>query len=472
VRRSDFLVGVAAASSLRPETRRLNVVAAPLGHDIDPYRDPERGVDELAWFYADGLMGPKGRPLLAASTPESRDGGRTYRYTLRPTSWHDGAPVTAHDVRSAFAAVSETQWGTHEPYRSVRNIEVLDDRRFDVQLRAPKRDFEQTFFGAFGVPALPLIRHASDGTPVGTGPFAVAARPEANRWVLRRWDGSPRGIPALSEIGVRIMDFAPTRAIQMRTGEAQIALPLAPDAITGPFVTVRRVTSTAVILFNTARMFREASTRRLFARVVDMPALQRRYLNNIGEPFFASLLLGGMNDQMWRNALINESSATLSLRNACGDSPATLTYVAGSPSHERTMTYVQQMLATSGCRSELRPESPARYLSAEGPLRTGAFDLAVMGYAYVDGSDLAADWSCANIPPHGGNFARWCDPETERALGRGNANAVLRRLYDQMVCLPLGVASERVGVSLAVAGVTPPDPLTPFTYRCADWRWA
>lgn len=40
-------------------------------------------MDELAWLYADGLVGQDERPLLGASPPELRDAGRTYRYTLR-----------------------------------------------------------------------------------------------------------------------------------------------------------------------------------------------------------------------------------------------------------------------------------------------------------------------------------------------------------------------------------------------------
>lgn len=462
-----------AASFVEAPPARLTIVAAPLGHDIDPYRDAERGVDELAWLYADGLVGHDGRPVLAASPPDVRSDGRTYRYTLRDVAWHDGAILTARDVEAAFREVRQGVWGTHEPYRSVREVVPLDDRRFDVHLRAPRRGFAQSFFGPIGVPALPLIRHAADGMPIGTGPFALVGRPEPERWVMRRWNESPRGKPMLAELAVRLIGFAPTRAIQMRTEEAHMAIPLAPEAITGPYLTYSRRTSVAVLLFNTASIFRSARSRRLCAATVDVSALQRTYLNRAESSVFASLLMNGPNDAAWEHALTTrEPRAGRDLHDLTANVAMRLAYVAASPAHERTMLEMQQMLAYAGVASELMPKPMTGYLASDGPLRSGAFDIAIVGYPNFDGRDLAADWSCANAPPHGGNFARWCDAETERALQREDTAAALRRLYDEMAGIPLGVASERIGVSLRLAGVAPPIPLVPFTYSCIAWHWA
>ena len=472
VRRTEFLAGAAAASFIQSSSARLSIVAAPLGHDIDPYRDPERGVDELAWLYADGLVGHDARPLLAAAPPEMRDGGRTYRYTLREVSWRDGIALTSRDVEAAFREIRGGIWGTHEPYRSVREVVRLDDHRFDVHLQAPRPGFVGSFFGPFGVPALPLIRHAADGMPIGTGPFALAGRPEPERWVLRRWDGSPRGKPLLAEIGVRLIGFAPTRAIQMRTEEAHMAIPLAPEAIAGPYLTHRRLTSVATLLFNAASVFRSARSRRLCAMTLDVPALQKLYGNRPESALFASLLMNGPNDAAWEHALTRLTpGAGSELHRALGDAVVRLSYVAASPAHERTMLVVQQMLASAGVAAELRAKPMSTYLSNEGPLRAGDFDIGIVGYPNLDGSDLAADWSCINVPPRGGNFARWCDRETERAVQRGDTETALRRLYDQMAVVPLGIAVERIGVSLRLAGVAPPMPLVPFTYPCVDWHW-
>jgi ABC-type transport system substrate-binding protein len=471
VRRSEFLAGIAAASSLRPAGTRLSVVAAPLGHDIDPYRDQERGVDELAWLYADGLVGPNERPLLAATAPKVRDGGRTYRYALRPAVWHDGVPFTAYDVKTAFLAIRDALWGTHEPYRSVREVLPLDDHRFDVHLDAPRSNFVRTFFGAFGVPALPLIRHARDGTPLGTGPFAVAARPELERWTLRRWDRSPRGRPAIDEVGLRLIGFPATRAIQMRTGEAHIGLPLAPDAMAGNYTMLTRLTSVATLAFNAAGPFHTGQLRRLCAQTVNVSALQDAYLKRKSSPLFASLLMQGANDPAWERVLAARVAPGHELRDALGEILIRLVYADGSRSHERTMLLLQQQLKDAGIAAQLLGSPFESYTAADGPLRAGSFDIAVIGYPNLDGSDLAASWSCQNAPPHGGNFTRWCDVPTDRALREGDSTAVLRRLYDEMAVLPLGVASETIGVSDRLTGVTAPETLVPFTYRCNEWRW-
>jgi Bacterial extracellular solute-binding proteins, family 5 Middle len=473
VRRSEFLAGIAAASSLRPGMPRLSIVAAPLGHDIDPYRDQERGIDELAWLFADGLVGPDERPLLAASAPEIRAGGTTYRYILRNATWHDGVPFTARDVETAFLSIRDALWGTHEPYRSVRAVTPLDERRFDVHLHAPRTNFVRSFFGAFGVPALPFVRRAWDGTPLGTGPFAVVARPEPERWTLRRWDRSPRGRSEMQEIGVRLIGFPPTRAIQMRTEEAHIAIPLAPDAMAGNYSKLTRLTSVASLAFNTSEVFHTARSRRLCAQTLNLSALQEFYLNRKGVPLFASLLMNGANDPAWERALAQRGSAGRELRDALGEIVVRLVYAGGSPSHERTMLQLQQMLKRdAGVASHPMPTPFETYLAVDGPLRAGTFDIAVIGYPNIDGSDLAADWACINAPPRGGNFTRWCDDATERALRRGDAGGVLRRIYDEMAVLPLGLASEHIGVSERLAGVIPPRTLVPFTYHCTEWRWA
>ena len=452
--------------------RRLSIVAAPLGHDIDPYRDQERGVDELAWLYADGLVGIGARPLLAASAPVARNGGTTYRYTLRAARWHDGKLVTARDVEAALSAVLQGYWGTYEPYRFVRRLDVLDAQTFDVHLSAPTRRFVRTFFGASGVPALPLIRHDGGDLPIGTGPYAVVRRPDSDTWFLQARSTSPRGVPAISELSVRMITFDSTRSIEMASREAFIALPLPPDAVAGPYTTVTRRTSAAAIVFNMEGPFGTVEARRACARFADVPKLQSLYGRHAVRSIYASLLMTGPGDEAWKAALAPIDPAHSGLRDAIGQHVLRLAYATGSRSHERVMLPLQDRLNHAGIRSEFRRQISMRYTGADGPLRTGDFDLAVNGYAYVDADDLAADWSCAALPPRGGNFARWCDAETDRLLSRRDLGLALRHLYDRMVCLPLGISSERIGISTALAGVALPEMLAPFTYDCVRWRWA
>ena len=474
MRRGAFLAGVAAAGAAgaaSPEPRVvLRVDAAPLAHDIDPYRDAEVGADELAWLYADGLVGWDGgvTPLLA-NVPEIRDSGRRYLYALRPARWHDGAPVRSGDVGAALEQVRSSAFGTREPYRSVRSFTIRDDHRFEVELDAARPQFAASFFGARGIPALPLLRHRSDGASVGTGPFAVATRPELGRWRLDRYHGSPRGIPRVDAIELRLLTLETTADLQLRSGEADIALPLSPGAAgSSAYRTVQRFTSAAVLLLNCATAFADASVRRAFAGSIRVAELQRAY-DRRRTALYSSVLLTGEDDPGFASALQPQPSAAARLRESLAGRTLTIAYIRGSPAQERTVLLLQQTLHEVGVASDLRGVPGALYQTADGPLRTGRFDIAVYGLAYGDAIDLAADWTCNALPPAGGNFARWCDPRFDAAAARGDVRTMQRRLYDTMACIPLSRAYELLGIGRRVVGFAAPEPLTPATYRCAEW---
>jgi len=473
VRRSEFLAGIATAASARPARgRTLRLDANPLGHDIDPYRDPESGIDELAWLYADGLVGWDGHtvPLLAASLPAETDGGRRLHYRLRRADWHDGRRFVARDVADALESIRATRWGTSEPYRSIRELVVEGDHDFDVILDSPRPGFVRSFFGPYGTPALPLVRRAPDGMPLGTGPFAVRARPELQRWRLERYNASPRGSPRLDAIELRLLSSDMSANVRLLSGEADIALPLTPNAFgTDRFRRLRRITSTAVLILNADRTLHDVAARRAFAHAIDVPSLQRAY-DRKRMTLLASLLLSGGNDARFARALAFDRSTTAALRGAVADRELTIVFVTESPAQTRMATLLQQTLLTAGVASALRPAPTSRYTSLEGPLRSGAFDIAVVPLTYGDDPDFEADWSCDSRPPAGGNFARWCEPGFESAIRRGERRAALRMLYDTIACIPLSRAYEDLGISPPVRGFVAPPLLVPATYSCTRWE--
>lgn len=461
-----------AAFAPADQRRVITLAAMPVGHDIDPYRDAEDGVDELAWLYADGLVGWDGGivPLLAQALPAVSRDGRSYRYRLRDVTWHDGRPLRAADVAEAFARVRASPWGTRDPYARVQgDVEVTGERDFVVRLGAPYRPFAESFFGPLGTPALPLIRHDGGSLPLGTGPFAVRRRAELGRWTLERWSGSPRGTSQVDAIELRLLSDQTTANVQLLSGEADIALPLAPNVLGADrFVRFRRVTSTAVLLMNTQGVLRSVARRRAFAAVADVPALQRAY-DRRRDSVLATVMLDGPDDPGLRAALEFRPESSRGVREIAADRELVLTYIAGAPAHERTMTLLQQTLAQAGIRSELRPAPLARYLTLDGPLRAGSFDVALYRFAYERGSQAAADWSCDLRPPRGGNFARWCDPAFDRAVRAGRDDVALRRLDEALPFVPLSHAYEDVGFARRVLGFTPPSARVPVTYSCFRW---
>jgi ABC-type transport system substrate-binding protein len=475
MRRRTFICGAIAttawAACSAADVPVLRIAAAPLGHDIDPYLDAERGVDELAWLFGDGLTGWNGRlvPVLAQNLPDVSRDGTVYRYRLRDAVWHDGRPLRASDVANAFAKIRTTPWGTHEPYARVVGVRADGPRDVTVRLDAPYRRFAATFFGPVGYPALPLLRHDGGPVPLGTGPFAVRRRLDLTRWSLVRWPHSPRGTGELRAIDLTLLGTELAANVQLLSGEADIALPLAPSAVGAEhFTRIPRVTSAAVLLINAEGLLRTAAVRHAFAAVAHVPSLQRAY-DRRRKDVFASIMMEGPNDRALEAALTSRPEVARVLAGVTRDRELVLTYVSGAPAHERTMTLLQQNLAAAGLRSTLRPYPIALYTGPIGPLRKGTFDVAMDGLDYGADADFAADWSCANRPPHGGNFARWCDPAFDRAVRARAPDKALRRLYDDLPFVPLSRAYEYIGVAPRVGGFALAGPSLPATYLCARW---
>jgi ABC-type transport system substrate-binding protein len=462
-----------ASLALLPQPRRrLLIDAAPLGEGVDPYKVAERGIDELAWLYADGLVGWSGGlvPALARRLPQASDDGLTYRYELRRVKWHDGRLLNARDVSEAFDIVAASTWGGYEPYRSVLKVVVRDEDNFEVKLRVPRQGFVRSFFGPYGVPALPLIRHANDGTPIGTGPFAIVGRPELGRWTLRRATTSPRGTPRIDEIALRLILKETTANVQIMSGEADIALPLPPDPSPGGYRVVSRLTSIEVLLLNARGVFDSIEARRALVASIDVARLQRIFRRAPG-PLEAKLTLSGASDAAYARLLSTRLERSAELRRIVNGRAVRLLYVAQSPANQRVMLELAQDLRLLGIATRLVPVPGERYFDFNRPLRRGDFDVAAYGVAYGDGADLAADWASDAVPPHGGNFSRWHDHDTDAALARDDSGAALRRLYDGIACVVIGAARERIGIASQVRGFEDPPLLVPATYGCAKWSF-
>ncbi|HET9717515.1 MAG TPA: extracellular solute-binding protein [Pseudolabrys sp.] len=118
---------------------------------------------------------------LAAQSVRISDNGLTYRFTLRPEArFHDGTPLTAHDVSWSIVALK----GKGHPIitqlmRDCAGAEALDDRTVIVRF-AEKRARDVPLF----VAGLPIFSRAyyskqpfDESTleiPLGSGPYKVA----------------------------------------------------------------------------------------------------------------------------------------------------------------------------------------------------------------------------------------------------------------------------------------------------------
>jgi peptide/nickel transport system substrate-binding protein len=209
---------------------------------FDPSTAPPQ-ITPFGMLYAihDALVRPypgqKMGPSLAESWTESDD-GLMYEFKLRPDlKFHNGDPVTTEDVKFSF----ERYHGAAAKilHEHVRQVEIVDPRVVRFHLGAPWPDF-MTFFGTTASAAgivLPKKYLTATGDdefkrhPIGAGPYSFASSKPGIEVVLEAFPDYWRRVPNVKTLVMRSVPEATTRALMVRTGEADIAYALdGPDA--------------------------------------------------------------------------------------------------------------------------------------------------------------------------------------------------------------------------------------------------
>lgn len=209
---------------------------------FDPSTAPPQ-ITPFGMLYAihDALVRPypgqKMGPSLAESWTESPD-GLVYEFKLRPNlHFHNGDPLTTEDVKFSFDRYKGAS--ADILHQHVKEVEIVDPRVVRFHLDKPWPDF-MTFFGttasAAGIvlPKKYLTEVGDDGFkrhPIGAGPYKYVSSQPGIEIVLEAFPDYWRRVPNVKTLVMRSVPDATTRALMVKTGEADIAYALdGPDA--------------------------------------------------------------------------------------------------------------------------------------------------------------------------------------------------------------------------------------------------
>jgi peptide/nickel transport system substrate-binding protein len=230
------------------------VPAAPAGQAVMAWHvtiapswfDPSTAPPQITPFgilYAlhDALVRPypghKMGPSLAESWKESPD-GKTYEFKLRPgLKFHNGDPVTTDDVKFSFERYKGA--GAKVLQEHVQQVEIVDPLVVRFQLKEAWPDF-MTFFGTTAsaagivVPRKYVTQVGDDGFkkhPIGAGPYKFVSHKPGVEVVLEAYPGYWRRVPNVKTLVMKSVPEATTRAVMLKSGEADISYVLdGPDA--------------------------------------------------------------------------------------------------------------------------------------------------------------------------------------------------------------------------------------------------
>jgi peptide/nickel transport system substrate-binding protein len=167
-------------------------------------------------------------PSLAESWTGSAD-GKSYEFVLRKgATFHDGAPVTAEDVKFSFERYRGTAAKALKD--RVAAVEAVDAHRVRFRLKEPWPDFLLFYTNASGagwiVPKKYVEKVGDEGfkkAPIGAGPYRFVSFTPGVELVMEAYERYWRKTPSVKRLVFKGVPDEATRLVALKRGEVDIA---------------------------------------------------------------------------------------------------------------------------------------------------------------------------------------------------------------------------------------------------------
>ena len=407
---------------------------------------------------------------VATAVPTRANGGvsadgKTIVYHLRSdVKFADGTPLTARDCVYSIEAVLnprnnvQTRYG----YDRVARATAPNDTTLVLHLREPFAPIFTLVLAPQGFPILPAhllanlpdFNHAPfNERPIGGGPYVVRQWTHGDRITL---DANPyyfRGKPAIPHLVVRFVAEPNTSINQLRTGEADVFfndedtgnLPIL-ESLSNVRVLRTPVNAVGALIYNTQDpVTSDPRVRRALTQALDIPELvAKTYRGAVDardagrglfewayrsaypltaphDPEAAMRLLDGAGWRSGADGIRTKNGTRLSVQ---------LVIQAKTPGDEILGSAIQQEARAAGAEVTLKAFNVTQFVApaqSGGPVYGGKFQMALYPFVNGDDPDTTDQFACRNVPPHGYNKSRYCDPALDALLAQA------RSTYDEPV---------------------------------------
>lgn len=206
---------------------------------LNPVLDESQEIDTLLFR---GLTKPdkenRVTPDLAKSWEISKD-QLTYTFTLRQDAkWQDGKTVTARDVKFTFDQIKNP--ATNTPiageFNEIKSVEATGDYEVKITLHRPFPPLLDKL--KIGIVPEHILRGENinetefNQNPIGNGPFKLKEWGSDHTIILERNEDYYGTAPKLDEVIFKAVPDANTRALQLKTGEIDLAI-MEPNQLAG-----------------------------------------------------------------------------------------------------------------------------------------------------------------------------------------------------------------------------------------------
>ncbi|HET9016971.1 MAG TPA: ABC transporter substrate-binding protein [Thermomicrobiaceae bacterium] len=414
---------------------------------------------------------------LARAWEVSTD-GLTYTFTLQDgVTWHDGQPLTAHDVAFTYGLLMNPATGsprTAELVARVRSIDAVDDHTAKVVLLAPDAAF---LVSSMAYPIVPehilgsvnpagLAQHpfstGKPGVTVGSGPFTFAAWVKGAHVTLSRYAGYFRGAPSLDQYQRSVLADSSTVAQQLAGGQVDYG-----EVDPSDVDTLRQVPALNLSVYDTfsftfyayqldparSTVFQDRAVRQALFYAIDRQAMLDAVRFGIGEVALGTipslswaynpqgLTTGYGYDVNRATQLLDQAGWTAGpdgIRARHGQKLAFTLYTnAGNQVRGEYVTMLVDAWKQIGVDCTAKTEEWTAFL--DRITNTHDFDMFLVGFQWDVDPDQSVMWATDSY--HGGfNMNRYSNPQVDQLLRAGLATtdrARRRALYTQLQNLVL-----------------------------------
>lgn len=363
---------------------------------------------------------------------------RTYVFELqRGVTFHDGAPLTAADVKHTYESIREPK--NLSPKRSLLNaletIDVLATHTIRFQLREPHAPFPEHF--TIGIVPASAKEILPNQPPPGSGPFMLERIDSGERVALKAnphyWEKKPQ----LAGLIFKAIPDAMVRVLEFKKGSIDfLQNDIEPDVIpwidknTDAVVKAHQGTTFQYIGINCSHpVLRDSRVRRALAYSIDRDAIINRLLKNtsVAASGLLSPLNWAYNDQVARwpydPAKAKQLLDAAGYRDPDGDGPQPrfrLSYKTTNVDLRRRIAEaLKEQLAQIGVELEIRTYEWGTFFS---DVKKGNFHLFSLAWVGIHDPDIYYQlFHSASFPPNGDNRGRYRNAPLDALLERGRA---------------------------------------------------
>ncbi len=386
----------------------------------------------------------------------SRD-GLTVTYHLRKgVRFADGVPLTARDCVWTINAINspannvQSRYG----YDRIAKAEAPNDYSLVLHLKHPFAPLLTLVLAPQGFPILPrhlLAKYPDfnhipfDQKPVGSGPYVVDRWIHGDRVVMHANPLYFRGKPSIEHITIRFvpdsqaaLNMLQAHEIQGYYNEQDYSQYPQLVPLKGYRTAARPVAGVGAIIFNTQDpATADPRVRHALAQAIDIKSIvtkayrgavsgsqaarglffwaydPKAYPDIPYDPAQANRLLDAAGWKMGADGIRHKDGMPLNLQ---------MIIQAGTPAEAVVGNSVTQYERAVGADVTLKQFNVTQFVAPAGeggPVYGGKFNLALYPFVNGDDPDTTDQFACSNVPPHGYNKSRICDPRIDALLRQG-----------------------------------------------------